>query len=106
LLHGRIKLDKIVIAVQGLESRVGIIHWLAPSTGHSGAQITIGWHHKVGRNGVFNIHWLAPPSWSQWSFKYSLAGTTTLVAVEKNGDIFPFSRIRGVNHLIISISLS
>jgi hypothetical protein len=80
LLHGRIELDKIVIAVQGLESHVGSIHWLAPSTGRNGTQyplagttklvamecsISIGWHHQVGRNEVSNIHWLAPPPWSQ-----------------------------------------
>jgi hypothetical protein len=80
LLHGRIELDKIVIAVQGLESHVGIIHWLAPSIGRSGAQyplagttklvamecsISIGWHHQVGHNGVANIHWLVPPSTSR-----------------------------------------
>jgi hypothetical protein len=29
-----------------------------------------------------NIHWLAPPSWSQWSVQYPLAGTTKLVAME------------------------
>jgi hypothetical protein len=77
LLHGRIELDKIVIAVQCLESRMGIIHWLAPSIGRSGAQyplagttklvamefsISIGWHHQVGRSGVSNIHRLTPPT--------------------------------------------
>jgi hypothetical protein len=29
-----------------------------------------------------NIHWLAPPSWSQWSVQYPLAGITKLVAME------------------------
>jgi hypothetical protein len=28
------------------------------------------------------IHWLAPQSWSQWSFQYPLAGTTKLVVME------------------------
>jgi hypothetical protein len=77
LLHGRIKPDKIIIAAQGLQSRMGIIHWLAPPTGRSGAQyplagttklvamefqIFTSWHHQVGRNGVSNyIHLLTPP---------------------------------------------
>jgi hypothetical protein len=28
--------------------------------------IFIGWHHQGGRNEVSNIHWLTPPTWSQW----------------------------------------
>jgi hypothetical protein len=80
LLHGRIELDKIVIVVQGLESRMGIIHWLALSTGRSGAQysladttklvamefsISTGWHHKLVVV-EFKFSLVGTIDWSLW----------------------------------------
>jgi hypothetical protein len=43
-----------------------------------------------------NIHWLAPPNWSQWSVQYPLADTTKLVAME-------FSISTGWHHKLVAV---
>jgi hypothetical protein len=62
----------------------GTINWSQWSS------ISIGWYHQIGRNGVFNIHWLTPPSWSQWNFNIHWLAPPPWSQWEKNGTYFRF----------------